>query len=96
MAEFQTLAEANKNPELDNAKPLKEFLKEVLIVESFDLIEVGENQDAVIKTDRGLFSSFSKDIIDQLGKLNTGFEAGKKAKLRPVQEKNYHKFEDVE
>jgi hypothetical protein len=96
MAEFQTLAEANKNPELDNAKPLKEFLKEVLIVESFDLIEVGENQCAVIKTDRGLVSSFSKVIIDQLGKLNTGFEAGKKAKLRPVQEKNYHKFEDVE
>ena len=96
MAEFQTLAEANKNPELDNAKPLKEFLKEILIVESFDLIEVGENKCAVIKTDRGLVSSFSKVIIDQLGKLSAGFETGKKAKLRPVQEKNYHNFEDVE
>ena len=96
MAEFQTLAEANKNPELDNAKPLKEFLKEILIVESFDLIELGENKCAVIKTDRGLVSSFSKVIIDQLGKLKPGFEDGKKVKVKPVQEKQYHKFEDVE
>ena len=64
MEEFQTLAEANKNPELENSKPLKEFINEILIIENFDLIEVGENNCAVIKTDRGLISSFSKVIID--------------------------------
>ena len=94
--EFQTLAEANKNPELENCKPLKEFLNEILIIENFDLIEVGENKCAVIKTDRGLISSFSKVIIDQLGKLKPGFDEGKKVKVKPVQEKQYHKFEDVE
>ncbi len=91
--EFQTLAEANKNPELENSKPLKEFINEILIIESFDLIEVGENK---IKTDRGQVSSFSKVIIDQLGKLKPGFDEGKKVKVKPVQEKQYHKFEDVE
>jgi len=65
MEEFQTLAEANKNPELENSKPLKEFINEIL-------------------------------IIDQLGKLKPGFEEGKKVKVKPVQEKQYHKFEDVE
>jgi hypothetical protein len=49
-----------------------------------------------MKTDRGLVSSFSKVIIDQLGKLKPGFEEGKKVKVKPVQEKQYHKFEDVE
>ena len=96
MAEFVTLAEVSQNKELEETEPLKNFLKEILIVESFDVIDVGENKCAIIKTDRGLVSSFSKVIIDQLGKLAPSFQEGKVCKLRPIQFKQYHKFEDVE
>jgi len=94
--EFVTLAEANKSPELDNSKKLGEYMKEIIILEGYDVIVVGENQCAIMKTDRGQVSSFSKVIIDQLSKMRPYFEQGKKFKVRPVTEKRYHKFEDVE
>jgi hypothetical protein len=95
-SEFTTLAEANKSPELEDSEKLDQFMNQILVIESFDVIDVGENKCCIMKTDKGKISSFSKVIFDQLHSLKSSFDEGKKARLKPVMEKRYHKFEDVE
>jgi hypothetical protein len=93
---FTTLAEANKNPELEECEKLDQYMNQVLVVESFEVIDVGETKCCIMQTDKGKISSFSKVIYSQLQSLKSAFDEGNKARLKPVMEKRYHKFEDTE
>tara|TARA_R110002020_G_scaffold303794_2_gene519239 strand:+ start:78 stop:377 length:300 start_codon:yes stop_codon:yes gene_type:complete len=94
--EYVTLAECNTNPELEQCTKLEEHMNNPLIVKSFDVIPVGENDCAIIETDKGKVSSFSTVIISQLKTCKEQLDQGKKLKLIPTKEKNYHKFVDLD
>ena len=93
---FGKLADLSTNPELEDAVKLDTLFGKAVIVEGFDIIKVGANDCVLMKTDQGKISSFSKVIIDQLNLMKPELEKGIKFKVRPVKEKNYYKFEDVE
>ena len=93
---FGKLADLSTNPELEDAVKLDTLFGKPIIVSAFDIIQVGANDCVLMKTDQGKISSFSKVIIDQLKLMQPELEKGVKFKVRPVKEKNYYKFEDVE
>lgn len=84
------------NPELEDAVKLDTLFGQAIEIQSFDVIQVGTNECALMKTDKGKISSFSKVIIDQLNLMKEDLAKGTWFKVRPVKEKNYYKFEQVD
>ena len=98
-----TLAEASPtNPKLEEAKPLTDHFGNNLTIKGFENIgKIGANECVIIDTDVGKLSSFSGVIMDQLKVMQTNeagkdFDHGYTFVVRPVKEKQYFKFEDVE
>lgn len=84
------------NPELDDAVKLDTLFGQTIEISAYDVIDVGSNQCALIKSDHGKISSFSKVILDQLKLMSDELAEGTIFKVRAVKEKNYYKFEEVE
>ena len=93
---YGNLNELTTNPELEDAVKLDTLFGQPIEIQSFDVIQVGANDCAIMKTDKGKISSFSKVIIDQLKLMQPDLEKGIWFKVRPVKEKNYYKFEHVD
>ena len=93
---YSSLNSLASNPELENAVKLDTLFGDTLDVKGFNLIQVGANECAIIDSDKGKVSTFSKVIIDQLRLMIDGFNQGLHFKVRAVKEKNYYKFEEVE
>ena len=96
MTKYGKLNDLASSPELEDASRLDEHFGKTLEIQSFITVQVGANECAVIQTDQGKISSFSKVIIDQLNLMKADLEAKVVFKVRPVKEKNYYKFEQVD
>jgi len=93
---FGKLTDLSTSPELEDAVKLDTLFGQIIEIKSFLVIQVGANDCAVIESDKGKISSFSKVIIDQLRLMESDLKDGVHFKVRPVKEKNYYKFEDAE
>ena len=94
---YGSLDDLSTNEELDGCTKLDTLFGKTLEIKSFDLIQVGANDCAVIKlVDGTKISSFGKVILDQLKLMTDQLNRGVVFKVRPVKVKNYYKFEEVE
>ena len=94
---YGSLDDLSTNEELDDCVKLDTLFGKTIAVKSYDLIQIGANECAVIKTEDGKkISSFGKVIIDQLKLMTDQLNRGVVFKVRPVKVKNYYKFEEVE
>lgn len=95
MSKVAKISDTTSNPELDECKKLDEMFDKKITISGFHTIQVGANECAIIDTDLGKLSSFSKVIIDQLGKMKPDFDAKNVFKAKATKKKNYYMLVDA-